>query len=422
MMQLSATLIALGYSSGPEATPEVTTVATSNMHAYADGFSFPWMGGTRTVFSGVAASGSNLALVASNQAGHLHTIATTSTTTVTTKGARTFEQLSDVSASATSTAYVGVTKASVGIYVAQGADVTTAVVETGTASGFSSVSNPTLDMTGKHLAFQGTLHGKAGIFAAAAGGEVTTLVETSQPVPGGGGATLQCLDNPAVGADGTVAFFGSSCNGAPLMAGKTRMRRTVRASQHALHDSASNLHAGIFLASMGGDAASTLRVAADLRTAVPGGEKGETFTAFSDPVAGDATVAFVASTSAGRLGVYVFELASATLRLVANTATAVPGEGAGAFGDFPYPPAVSGNTTVFYGAAGGAQSGIYAHRRTARGDELAAVITQADSLNGGEPISFLGSAARATDGSSVAFYGVTSSADGVYSAKLPFKG
>ena len=127
------------------------------MHSYADGFSFSWMGGTRTVFSGVAASGSNLALVASNQAGHLHTIATTSTTTVTTKGARTFEQLSDVSASATSTAYVGVTKASAGIYVAQGADVTTAVVETGTASGFSSVSNPTLDMTGKHLAFQGTL-------------------------------------------------------------------------------------------------------------------------------------------------------------------------------------------------------------------------------------------------------------------------
>ena len=153
-----------------------------------------------------------------------------------------------------------------------------------------------------------------------------------------------------------------------------RLHEAARASQHALHDSASNLHAGIFLTSMGGDAASTLRVAADLRTAVPGGEKGETFTAFSDPVAGDATVAFVASTSAGRLGVYVFELASATLRLVANTATAVPGEGASAFGDFPYPPAVSGNTTVFYGAAGGAQSGIYAHRRTARGDELVAVV------------------------------------------------
>ena len=34
-----------------------TTVATSSTPAYAGGFAFPWMGGTRTFFSGTAAAG-----------------------------------------------------------------------------------------------------------------------------------------------------------------------------------------------------------------------------------------------------------------------------------------------------------------------------------------------------------------------------
>jgi hypothetical protein len=117
---------------------------------------------------------------------------------------------------------------------------------------------PSVDAAG-HVAFQATRAGVAGIFAAvwqasSPGGPIVQVYNASQSLPGSHGEKMVCLSNPSIN-NAVVAFFGSSCNGAsssPNMALRERekMYRTRRVSEHALHDEAANLDAGIFLAGM----------------------------------------------------------------------------------------------------------------------------------------------------------------------------
>ena len=66
-----------------------------------------------------------------------------------------------------------------------------------------------------------------------------------------------------------------------------------------------------------------MRVVADTRTQVPG--KGTaTFSAFSNPVAGDASIVFVGLTTTGSLGVYSYSLKTHAIELVVDDNTPVP--------------------------------------------------------------------------------------------------
>ena len=106
------------------------------------------------------------------------------------------------------------------------------------------------------------------------------------------------------------------------------MYRTRRVTEHAIHDTAVHLDAGIFLADLrnsfgvsaaSADAAPKLTTVANFQSAVPGAPSGVTFTGFSNPSVSDALVAFVGSTSAGELGVYAYDIATGELALVADT-------------------------------------------------------------------------------------------------------
>jgi len=198
-------------------------------------------------------------------------------------------------------------------------------------------------------------------------------------------------------------------------------------SEHALHDEAANLDAGIFLADLESDlavarrtpsstttaiGASKLVTVANFQTAVPGAASGVFFTAFSDPSVSDALVAFVGSTSAGELGVYSYDIATRQLSRVVDTTTSVPGGADGTFSDFPYIPSVVGQVCVFYAAAGGSASGIYA-KKSATGS-LSALVTMADNAPSGKAFSFIGTSGRASDGTVATFYGVVGSSNGIY--------
>ena len=102
-------------------------------------------------------------------------------------------------------------------------------------------------------------------------------------------------------------------------------------------------------------------------------------------------------------------MAVGTLAKVADTETIVPGASGATFADFPYMPSVrSANgvvRVVFYGAAGGSASGLYAATRSAAGTTMRKLVTMGDPL-GGEPIAFLGAGAASSDTTTASFYAV----------------
>jgi len=298
---------------------------------------------------------------------------------------------------------------------------------------FSGVNFPTIDAAG-HVAFQASLGGVAGVFAArGAGSPIVSVYSASEPVPGGGGEMMACLDNPSI-SNAIVAFFGSSCNGAPSASTSVRdherMFRTRLASDHAVHDQSTHLDAGIFMTNLHdvftappgptsrnvtlSVGASKLLTVANFQTEVPGASAGVTFSGFSNPSVGDALIAFVGSTSAGELGVYTFDIATRKLSLVADTTTKVPGGAGLTFSDFPYQPAVVEETGVFYAASGGLTSGVYAMTL----GTLRPLATMADRAPSGEMFSFIGAGARSSDGTLATFYGVAGSSSGIYSVAL----
>ena len=72
---------------------------------------------------------------------------------------------------------------------------------------------------------------------------------------------------------------------------------------------------------------------------------------------------------------------------------------------------------VFYAAAGGSASGVYAHSRSDSGQAtLKKLVTMADTI-GGQPIAFLGAGAASSDATTAAFYAVTGT-NGIYTVAI----
>jgi hypothetical protein len=359
--------------------------------------------------------------------------------------------LSKATSNGVGTAFVGQTaKTSYGIYLvpAEGGDMWT-VAEAGKAD-FTYVTSPALE--GLNVAFAGTRGGLDGIFYAANNAAPHTLVNASRPQPHASskGATLRCLEEPSVSSAGVVAFFGSDCASSgkpaggprPPMRDVDRMYRSRRVSEHAIRTTEEGVVAGIYLATLptkgaawpaAGEAA--LLLVADYNTEAPT-SSGATFVGFSKPVAGDETIGFIGATSDGQLGVFTYSLTDQKLSKVVDTTSAVPGTSGTLFSDFPYAPSVHGKTTVFYAQAGSTASGLYAQTLSSHGlsnhsskpsstsvgagsqpePHLSALITMGDTL-GDEQIAFIGAGSAATDGTSVAFYAVTST-NGIYVAPI----
>jgi len=191
---------------------------------------------------------------------------------------------------------------------------------------------------------------------------------------------------------------------------------TMLSRDHCLKNLGSaNLADGIFLARLSSSGKPQLEVvAATIGTSVPGAtQAGETFEDFSAAEMGQDLVVFVASTSAGTMGIYAYTMSTRTLGLIAKTNTPVPG-GSGTFTDFPQTPSVHETSVAFYASAGGSSTGIYV--RTPTGTQVEAVVTQASEING-EAISYIGFGGNSFDGETVAFYAVTST-NGIYTTSV----
>ena len=399
----------------------------------SEGFAFPHIGGTQVAFSAYDSAGESLV---QQRDGKLVTVVSSSQP----NSASRFTSVQSPASTDEAVAFVGSTTTAEGIFLTaypfKSYEQIAAVGASSAAKSqntFGAVKSPSLER--HNVAFAGTRGGLAGIYAARSptsdgdgSRQVHTLVNASRTPPQHPHAPLRCLMNPSISRAGYVAFFGSDCTGGdaggrPL--DPQRMFRTKAAHEHAVHlgDAAGVVVAGIYLAHLpaaGGAwpaaGAADITVVADSSTLVPGSPT-DTFVAFSAPVASESMVAFVASTSAGTIGVYTYDLGAPTsLRKVADSETAVPG-GAGTFSDFPYAPSVAGTTVVFYGSAGGAASGLYAHTRaSAGGEELTKLVTMADTI-GGQSIAFLGAGAASSDATSAAFYAVTDT-NGVYTVAI----
>ena len=415
---------------------KLTTVATSASPEYSGGFSFPHIGGTRVIFS--AYSGADDQVMASFVGSTVKDLVNAGTPT------DRFLGIAQPSSTATATAFVGQMKnEESAIFVHRGQQI--AMVAAG-SKGITSMSGPSLASDGS-VAFIGMRAGVTGLFLAGAHSTTSSSVHqliNSTRHPTHGSAPLTCIENPALSADGAVAFFGSSCDGrsTSLLRDSDRFRRSRRASSHAIRDDSPprNKAAGIFLVRQPAvghpwpePGAAHIEVIADYSTGVPtdhGPAPASTppaqFVGFSSPVASKTCVAFIGQSSSGTLGIYSYSLATGGLALIADTTTPVPHLGArgGSFSDFPYVPSVSPDCAVaFFATAGGAASGIYlaespkqhAQQASARPapPTIRPLLTMADKI-AGEPIAFLGLGAGAFDGQTAALYAVTSTVDGIY--------
>jgi hypothetical protein len=406
----------------------IYTVATSSDFSLASqGFAFPHVGGDQVFFTAYGA-GSNSSLVQAAN-GKLVTVASTAGST--------FTSLSSPAASEQYVAFVGqaASHPAQSIYVSRSPFKGFEAVATVGADDFEAVTDPSIDQSS--VAWGGERGGLAGIFArvdqgtAPSGPAVHTLVNASRAQPHRAGAVLRCIEDPSISSAGFVAFFASSCTSLPRSAAEHRpgrMYRTRPRGEHALHlDDDPTVGAGIYLAHVPTDheawparGEARLTVAADFTTHVPGSSSA-TFVAFSSPVASASLVAFVGSTSDGQLGVFTYDLANGALAKVADTETSVPGAAGATFADFPYAPSVRTSAdgmvhVVFYGAAGGSASGLYAYARSSEGAALRKLVTMGDTL-GGETIAFLGAGAASSDATTAAFYAVTNT-NGIYTVPL----
>ena len=399
---------------------DIQTIATSaDFPEAVNGFAFPHIFGTDVLFSSYGAVQESI----------VQKRGSTLTTVVTT--GQKFSSVTSPSATDKAVTFVGDNTA---LYLTKHPFIFQDTIAKVGSDGFHEVQNPSLERD--NVAFGG-IRGDtrrdavAGIYVSPGDTrEVHTLVNASRAQPGSKGK-LTCLQNPAISKAGFVAFFGSDCPSASRRQDDdgTRMYRTRPRREHALHlyDKTSEgftVTAGIYLAQLpasggayppAGEA--SLTVVADSFSTVPG-KPGVSFEAFTSPVASEKMVAFVGATSDGALGVYTYDLSTpGSLRRIADTGTAVPGGSGGTFSDFPYPPSVAGTTVVFYAAAGGTASGLYAHTRSDAGvSTLKKLVTMGDTLNG-ESIAFLGAGAASSDATTAAFYAVTQT-NGVYTVKI----
>lgn len=291
-----------------------------------------------------------------------------------------------------------------------------------TLESFSTLNYPAIDKSGA-VVFTGTQSSSKspkGMWYTPQPTQAPDLIVSAEQLmpgaPGKAGARFTCIGSTAISGT-AVAFFGSTCDGTDARA-RDRMFGTVRAADHCLKNlGKSNLADGIFLARLSSSPGSQPQVevvASTIGTPVPGAtQAGETFSDFSSAEIGEDMVVFVATTSAGTMGVYAYTMSSRSLGLIANTNTPVPG-GTGNFSDFPQTPSVHETSVAFYASAGGSASGVYL--RTPSGTQVEAVVTQASQING-EAITYIGFGGNAFDGETVAFYAVTST-NGIYTVSV----
>mmetsp|Transcript_4184 Transcript_4184/g.6678 ORF Transcript_4184/g.6678 Transcript_4184/m.6678 type:complete len:441 (+) Transcript_4184:89-1411(+) len=318
---------------------------------------------------------------------------------------------------------------------------------------FTSLKDPTVDETNR-IAFEGELsNNSTGIYLVSSPHTQPALVvDRSAKFPDGIGRL--CFSNAALmsttGSD-SVVFFSSNCDGASAdgeikaaLRNRNRMCRSRRSVDHTIKDTASNLDAGVFIATASSSSSSsssspsssspafTVSVLADFQTEVPGSNSSEHFEAFGAPIAGSDIVAFVAETNL-RLGIFAYHVATKKLSVVADTLTAVPGLTEGQFGDFPYAPSVFGTSCAFYGDAPGSASGIYVSQNVnfkgedeseseSRSNSISTIVTMASSFGtaAGGAFSFIGFGGNAYADDKISFYGVTT-LDGIFMLPVPPK-
>ena len=415
MLTLAAVVVSAQVSPAP---PTLHTVATSaGFSEGSQGFAFPHIGGSDVVFAAYGVKGESLV---QQRAGKLVTV-------VTSAGSTKFSRVESPTSTNEAVAFVGTTHTE-GLFMTSYpfSSYETIAEVSSSNGGFGSVQAPSLERS--NVAFAGMRASLAGIYAAPASAAAATrtahtLINASSPQPHRPHSKLRCLMDPSISKAGYVAFFGSDCaGGAGWPLGK-RMYRTMLRQSHALHlDGSAGVVAGVYLAALPTEGAAwpaageaALTVVADSTTSVPGSSD-VTFEGFSSPVASESTVAFVASTSDGAIGIYTYDLATpGSLQKIVDSTTAVPG-GAGTFSDFPYAPSIAGSTVVFYAAAGGATSGVYAHTQANGKGAVVRLVTMGDTIDG-EPVAFLGAGGASSDAKSATFYAVTNT-NGIYTVAI----
>lgn len=370
------------------------------------------------VFSGYS-SNDNTQTLAENSGRRTTTLVSTASTVV--PGSNTkFTGFSDTATAQGGTVFYGEgsTDATRGIFVSSPSSNLQTVT---TLKSFTTVDYPAIDKSGA-VVFTGTQRSSKGLWYTPQPTQAPVLIVSAEQLmpgaPGTAGGRFTCIESTAISGQ-AVAFFGSTCDGSSSDGrDRDRMFGTVRSADHCLKNLGSaNLADGIFLARLSsspGGKPQVEVVASTIGTPVPGAtQAGETFEDFSSAEVGEDLVVFVASTSAGTMGVYAYTMSTRALGLVANTNTPVSG-GNDTFTGFPQTPSVHETSVAFYASAGGSASGIYL--RTPSGTQVEAVVTQASKING-EAISFIGFGGNAFDGETVAFYAVTST-NGIYTASV----
>jgi hypothetical protein len=227
-----------------------------------------------------------------------------------------------------------------GVYVGHGAR--TIVADTGTGvpggSGAFTAFGANSSMDGGAVAFRGQSSAGNGIYSNA-GGPLQVIADSGTPIPENAGMNFcpGCFGEPHLDS-GAVVFSGGT-----------------------------NIDHGIYTNTGG-----SLRRIADRTTLVP--DTNVSFSLFGrQPSIDDGSSVFWAAYPVGQ---GIFNETGGTLRVVADTGTAIP-EGNGIFQTFGPAPAIDGRWIAFLGTATG-QQGIY----VAFGGMLAKVVDLEDTLDG----------------------------------------
>jgi len=229
------------------------------------------------------------------------------------------------------------------------------------------------------------------------------VVAVGDAIPGAPHLDFRCVSSPQVSPQGQVVFFGSHCgtnaaesSSIAFQRSHNTFFRTQRWQSHCLKQHSwsfsglvDHVFPGIYRSS------SQLEVVADSNTAMPGGGKGETFSAFSSPAIGaEGTVSFVGLGTNGTMGIFA-QANGGRLRSVVTTASTM---GSMSFGDFPYVPSVGPDGLVFfYAVSAGGLGGIYAETAASKEDHSVEQLLSASDTLDGQSISFIGFGTAAAD-------------------------
>ena len=271
------------------------------------------------------------------------------------------------------------------------ADTTTPMPGPGGSGHFAAFDVPTLN--GGKVAFYGIGAGNAtsGIYAAdAAGGPLTTLVDTSMHVPGDIG-NFSGFGRVSLHGNAAAYLGYPSTNAKPLTPG------------------------GNYATALTGG--SPVKIA-DSRSPVPGATGGDTFNHFWSPSTDGTYSVFNAQGTGGENGIYRYRLNGTGAAVVADLNTLIPGHGAAKFGYFDPAVSISTGVPVFYGSSADFSiNGIYA----STGAGLLKLVEAGDSVDGKvlSGLQFYDQGV-ANGYDNIAFYGrFSDGSSGVYVSQIP---